>query len=169
MRSIFRALCLIAVLLPCPAWAVTDNFDTGTNTQKGVLDFADASNLSFQFHLPIPATWDGGDMTISGKWFSSTASTNNVVIQFQFSCVADAETDDPSWDADILAVTDAGKGTTLQLNDFSGTITASTHLSTCAAGEYLNVKTFRDSGHASDTFAGTLRLMPMELVYWVNQ
>lgn len=31
MRSIFRALCLIAVLLPCPAWAVTDNFDTGTN------------------------------------------------------------------------------------------------------------------------------------------
>jgi hypothetical protein len=141
---------------------------TGTNTQKGVLAFADATSLSFQFHVSISSTWDGGDMTLSGKWYSS-ATTNSVVWQTRVSCVADAETDDPSWDTDILAITDAAKGTTNQLNDFSGTLAASTHLSTCAAGELMHVQFFRDAGHASDTMTATANLMPMELVYWVTQ
>jgi len=154
---------------PAAASAATPVCVNGTNVRTAALEFPDADNRSFQFEHTIDAGWDGGDMTIRGKWFSDTASTNNIVMQFQFVCVADAETGDPSWDADILAITDAGKGTTLQRNDFSGTIAASTHLSTCAAGELLQVKPFRDAGHASDNFSGTMRLLPMELVYWVNQ
>jgi hypothetical protein len=141
---------------------------TGTNTQKGVLDFADASNLSFQFHYPIPSTWNGTNMTISGKWFT-TATSGDVVWQVRCSCTADGEVDDPSWDTDILAITDTAKGTTNQANDFSGTLLVSSHLSPCAAGELLNVQVFRDAGHASDSLAATARLLPMELMLWVVQ
>lgn len=130
---------------------------TGTNTQLGVLDFADSSNLSAQVTYMLPTTWTG---TIDAriKWLTS-ATTGDVVWQLSTICVADAETDDPAFNT-ASTVTDAAKGTTLQTND--ATITGLT-MTGCAAGELLHLKVQRDSAHASDTLAATARLIGVEL------
>lgn len=130
---------------------------TGTNTQKGVLDFADGSNLSAQFTYILPTTFTGTvDARI--KWFSATTS-GDVVWQLSTICVADAETDDPAFNT-ASTVTDTTKGTTNQTNDAS--ITGVT-ITGCAAGELVHLKVQRDSGHASDNMAGTARLIGVEL------
>lgn len=131
---------------------------TGTNTQKGVLEFADSANLSAQTTYLLPSTFTGAiDAKI--KWVT-TATTGDVVWQLGTVCVADAETDDPSFNT-ASTVTDTAKGTTLQTND--ATITGVTATG-CAAGELLHLKIFRDSAHASDTLAATARLIGVELV-----
>ena len=131
---------------------------TGTNTQMGVLDFADGSNLSAQITYMLPSTWTGSvDANI--KWLTS-ATTGNVVWQVSTICVADAETDDPAFNT-ASTVTDAAKGTTLQTNDAA---ISGVTMTGCAAGELLHLKIQRDSAHASDTLAATARLIGLELV-----
>lgn len=132
---------------------------TGTNTQYGTMDFADAANLSAQLHLKLPSDFTG---TLDAKfvWFTS-ATSGNVVWQLATICVADAETSDPAFNT-ASTVTDAAKGTTLQLNDASITTVTITG---CAAGELMFLKVQRDSAHASDTVAATARLVGLELTY----
>lgn len=133
---------------------------TGTNTQYGTMDFADgASSLSARYHLKLPSDWTS---TIDAKfvWLTS-ATSGNVVWQLATICVADAETGDPAFNT-ASTVTDAAKGTTLQLNDASITSVTTTG---CAAGELMFVKVFRDPAHASDTLAATARLVGLELTY----
>lgn len=131
---------------------------TGTNTQKGVLEFANSGNLSAQTTYLLPTTWTG---TIDAriKWVTS-ATSGDVVWQLATICVADAETDDPAFNT-ASTVTDTAKGTTLQTNDAAITTVTVTG---CAAGELMHVKILRDSGHASDTLAATAQLIGVELV-----
>jgi len=130
---------------------------TGTNTQKGVADFADAANLSMQTTFPLPRDWTG-TVDARFKWLT-TAIANSVVWQLSTICVADAETDDPAFNT-ASTVTDAAKGTANQTNDAD--ITGVT-MTGCAAGELLHLKVQRDSAHASDTLAATARLVSLEL------
>lgn len=132
---------------------------TGTNTQKGVLDFADGANsLSAQLTYKLPSTWTGAvDANI--KWFSAT-TTGDVVWQLATICVADAETDDPAFNT-ASTVTDTAKGTTNQTNDAAMTGVTTTG---CAAGELMHLKIFRDPANGSDTHAATARLVGVELV-----
>lgn len=132
---------------------------TGTNTQYGTMDFADATSLSAQTHLKLPSDFTG---TVDAKfvWVTS-AITNSVVWQLSTICVADAETSDPAFNAASVVI-DAAKGTTLQLNDASITTVTITG---CAAGELLYLKLTRDAAHASDTLAATARLIGLELTY----
>jgi hypothetical protein len=132
---------------------------TGSNTQYGTMDFADSANLSAQFTLKLPSDWTS---TVDAKlvWLTS-ATTNSVVWQVSTICVADAETGDPAFNT-ASTVTDAAKGTTLQLND--ATITTVT-VTGCAAGELMFVKVQRDSGHASDSLTATARLVGVEMTY----
>lgn len=132
---------------------------TGTNTQRGVLDFADGSNLSVQSALFLPSDWTS---TVDVRlYWHTTATSGNVVWQVSSICVADAETADPAFNT-ASTVTDAAKGTTVQFNTAS--ITGLT-VTGCAAGEVLFLKVQRDSGHASDTLAATARLVGVELTY----
>lgn len=126
---------------------------TGTNTQKGVLDFANGSNLSAQLTEMYPGAFD-----VRIKWVTS-ATSGSVVWQVSTICVADAETDDPAFNT-ASTVTDAAKGTTLQTNDASITGVTATG---CAAGELMHLKIQRDSGHASDDLAATARLIGVEI------
>lgn len=130
---------------------------TGSNTQKGVLDFADGSNLSAQMTYMLPTTWTG-TVDAKIKWLSS-ATTGTVVWQLSSSCVADGQTDDPAFNASTPSF-EATKGTANQTND--ATIT-SLNVTGCAAGELIHFKIFRDSAHASDTMAGTARLIGIQL------
>lgn len=130
---------------------------TGTNTQKGVADFADSASLSMQLTLMLPSDFTG-TMDARFKWLTS-ATTGSVVWQMATICVADAETDDPAFNT-ASTVVDAAKGTTLQTND--ATITGVT-ITGCAAGELMHVKVLRDAAHASDDLAATARLIGVEL------
>ena len=131
---------------------------TGTNTQKGVADFADgASALSMQITFPLPRDWTGA-VDVRLKWLTS-AITGSVVWQIATACVADAETDDPAFNA-ASTLTDAAKATANQTNDAD--ITGVT-MTGCAAGELLHLKVLRDPPHASDTLAATARLIGVEL------
>ncbi len=132
---------------------------TGSNTQYGTMDFADSADLSAQYHLKLPSDWSS---TVDAKfvWFT-TATANSVVWQLSTICVADAETSDPAFNT-ASTVTDAAKGTTLQLNDASITTVTVTG---CAAGELMFLKVRRDSANASDTLAATARLIGVELTF----
>jgi hypothetical protein len=137
---------------------------TGTNVQRGVLDFADGANLSTQYAYALPTIWTG-NIDLRVVWFSSSTSTNSVVWQVQSACVAAGEAIDPtSWNATILAITDANNATANTLNTATGTLVAGTHLTGCAPGEELHLKLFRDSAHASDLLAATARLVGFELM-----
>lgn len=129
----------------------------GTNTVKGVADFADGSNLSMQTWTMLPSDW-AGNIDAKIKWYTS-ATSGSVVWQLATICVADAETDDPAFNT-ASTVTDAAKGTTNQLND--ATISNLTATG-CAAGELMHLKIFRDSAHGSDDLAATARLVGVEL------
>jgi hypothetical protein len=126
---------------------------TGSNTQYGVAQFADASNLSVQDHFTLPSDWTGV-IDISGLWRTS-ATTGDVVWQIATICVGDAETGDPAFNTSTT-ITDTAKGTTLQYNTFS---TTAITITGCAAGEELYFKFYRDSAHGSDTLAATAELL----------
>ena len=130
---------------------------TGTNTQKGVGAFADASNLSMQWTLALPSDFTS---TVDARfvWYTS-ATSGNVVWQIATICVADDEADDPAFNT-ASTVTDAAKGTTLEVNEASITTVTITG---CAASELMHVKVFRDAAHASDTLAATANLIGVEL------
>lgn len=131
---------------------------TGTNTQKGVLNFADSADLSAQITYKLPSTWTG-TVDANIKWYTA-ATSGDVVWQIQTICVADAETDDPAFNT-ASTVTDTAKGTTLQTNDAAITTVTVTG---CAASELMHVKIRRDSAHASDSLASTASLIGVELV-----
>jgi hypothetical protein len=130
---------------------------TGSNTQLGVMDFADSADLSAQIHLALPSDWTS-TVDAKFKWWTS-ATSGDVVWQLATICVADAETSDPAFNT-ASTVTDTAKGTTLQQNDASITTVTVTG---CAAGELMFLKVRRDAAHASDTLAATARLVGLEL------
>jgi len=133
---------------------------TGSNTQLGVLDFADGvTALSAQFHRMLPADWSG-TIGIKFKWLTS-ATSGAVVWQAATIPVADAETADPAFNA-ASTVTDTAKGTTLQTNDAA---IASVTITGALAGELLFWKITRDPTTGADTLAATARLLGVELTF----
>jgi hypothetical protein len=133
---------------------------TGTNTQKGVLDFADTSGgFSAQTNMLLPADWSG---TVDAKiiW-STTATTGNAKWSLSTICTAtDAtETDDAAFNT-ASTVTTAAPGTASRIQTSSITTVTVTG---CAAGEYMHLKIFRDGNDAADTIAATARLFGIEI------
>lgn len=145
--------------------AATTLCNTGTNTQKGVLDFVDGANtISAQWSQYLPADFTAtGGVDIRLKWYAGTATTGNVVWNAQLACVADAETSDPAFGT-ATAVTDAAKGTVNQDNDVTFT-NISTATGTCAAGELMYIKIARDSNNGSDTMTDTAHVRGIELTF----
>jgi hypothetical protein len=133
---------------------------TGTNTQKGVADFADTSGgFSMQTTELLPADFSGAiDARII--WLT-TATSGNVKWSLSTICTAvDAtETDDPAFNT-ASTVTTAAPGTANRLQTSSITGVTATG---CAANEILHLKIFRDGNDASDTIAATARLVGVEL------
>lgn len=133
---------------------------TGSNVITGALSFANvgtASTQSVQGKIPLEGVVTS--INVKGKWRTS-ATSGSVVWQVQAACVADAETNDPSFNT-AQAITDAAKGTTLQSNDFS--LTGLT-LTGCSTGETLYFKFFRDADHASDDLAAAADLLHLTFV-----
>jgi len=150
---------------PGPVWdlpatnAAVATCVTGGQVQRGVLDFANGTNLSAQISYKLPSTWTGNiDLTLI--WFSST-TTGSVVWQTRTSCSADGESGDPGWGSSDTFAADVTKGTANQLNYATDT---NILVAGCAAGEELHLELTRNQAHASDDMAGTARLVGLEMV-----
>lgn len=133
---------------------------TGTNTQKGVLQFADTSGgFSAQNTLLLPADFSGNiDARIIWR---TSATTGNAKFSLSTICtdVAATATDDPAFNT-ASTVTTAAPGTAnrIQTSSISGvTITG------CVAGNLLHVKLFRDGNDGADTITASLDVLGVEL------
>lgn len=135
---------------------------TGSNVQKGVLDFDDATDESVQRTLELPADWTGA-IDVRIEWLAA-ATSGAVGWCVQLICVADGETDDPAFPAQASGncVSDTAKGTTLQKNTATKTGITATG---CAAGETMHVAVSRDAngGAVTDDMTGDARLIGVEL------
>lgn len=132
---------------------------TGTNTQKGTLDFDQTVAEYAQVTHLLPGDWTG-TVDVKIKWLT-TYTSSSVAWNVATSCVADAETDDPAFNT-ASSVVDATKGTTNQTND--ATITGLT-VTGCAAGELLHIQVSRDPTNGSDATLADARLIGFELTY----
>lgn len=130
-----------------------------SNGPVGVLEFDDAATEYAYSRFRLPSDWTGS-LDVQLSW-STTATSGNVVWQFQTTCVADDESVDASWNT-AQTVTDAAKGTGGRLNTASLSSVTTTG---CAAGELLKFRILRDPSHASDTIAATARLVGVEWTY----
>ena len=133
---------------------------TGTNTTKGVLNFADGANaLTAQLEEYLHEDWVGAiDATI--VWQSGSTSTNNVVWQLAVACAGAGESDDPTFTDDIFTA-DANNATANTYNATPANLITTT--GTCAAGELMHVRVKRDPAHASDTLVATAQLVGVSL------
>jgi hypothetical protein len=133
---------------------------TGTNTQKGVLQFADTSGgFSAQNEYLLPNDWTGNiDAVIVWK---TTATSGNAKFSLSTICTAinASETDDPSFNT-ASTVTTAAAGTANRLQTSS---ISSVTITGCAAREYLHLKLFRDGNDGSDTLGASLDVIGVEL------
>lgn len=133
---------------------------TGTNTTKGVLEFADGANaLTAQLTDYLNEDWSGAiDATVIYE--ADSTSTNNTVWQLAIACAGDGESDDPAFTDDEFTA-DAGKATAHLLNATAANTITTT--GTCAAGKIMNIRLKRDPAHASDTLAATAKFVGLSL------
>jgi hypothetical protein len=131
---------------------------TETTMLRCLADFPDSDGeYSLQQTIMLPSDWTGA-IDLKFLW-QAAATSGNVVWQATLVCRADAEVNDGAFNA-ASTVTDAVKGTTLQLNTAS---ISSLTTTTCAAGELAHLKIFRQRTHASDTIAGVISLVGTEV------
>jgi len=133
---------------------------TGTNTTKGVLEFADGANaLTAQLTDYLNEDWSGAiDATV--LYEADSTSTNNTVWQLAIACAGDGESDDPAFTDDAFTA-DAGKATAHLLNATAANTITTT--GTCAAGKIMNIRLKRDPTHASDNLAATAKFIGLSL------
>lgn len=134
---------------------------TGTNTQKGVLDFDQTTAETAFQHVSIPTSWDG-TLDVRILWEANSTSTNSVVWDVRGACVADGEADDPSLSLSN-AITDANAGTAAHKVNIATDTSLS--LTSCAAGEMLVLRIGRLPTNPSDTLAADARLIEVELTF----
>lgn len=133
---------------------------TGTNTQKGYLDFADTSGgFSAQYTLQLPDDFTG---TIDAdiQWLT-TATSGNVKWSLSVSCTnTDAtQTDDQAFET-ASTVTTAAPGIASRVQTSS--ITSQT-ITNCGPNDIMHIKLFRDGADAADTITATARFYGLRL------
>lgn len=135
---------------------------TGTNIQKGVLQYADTTGgFSAQTTLILPADFSGAiDARIIWR---TSATTGNAKFSLSTICtdVAATATDDPAFNT-ASTVTTAAPGTTLRIQSSSITGVTATG---CVAGNLLHLKLFRDGNDGSDTISASLDVLGVELTF----
>lgn len=135
---------------------------TGTNIQKGVLDFADTSGgFSAQITLALPNDFTGAIDAI--LYWTTTATSGNCKwsVSTAFTAVNASATDDPAFNT-ASTVTTAAPGTANQVQNSSISSITATGAGT---NKLFHLRVFRDGGDASDTISATARLIGVEVTY----
>ena len=131
---------------------------TETTLLRCTADFPDSDgDFSLQQAILLPSDWTG-NVDLKFLW-RAAATSGDVVWQAALVCRADGEVDDATFNTSNTVV-DTAKGTTNQLNTAS---IASMTTTGCSAGELAHLKIFRNRTHASDTIAGTVSLVGVEV------
>jgi len=138
----------------------------GTNVQKAVLDYGDASGgFSAQTTLALPADWTtSGGIDVKLFWTTS-ATSGNVRWSISTACTATAgtATDDPSFnEADTVTTEAPSVANRVQTSAIAG---LNTTACTTATSTLVHLKVFRDGGDPADTIGATARLIGVELTY----
>ena len=150
--------------LPVTTPAVATCF-TGTNIQKGVLDFADSGPFIIQSNFALPADWTTAGGVDATLYWTSTATTGDAKWNVSTACAAvgGTATDDPAFNtAQVITTTVAG--TTLFVNTSTQTGLTLTGCTT-ATPLMFHVKVMRDGTAAGDTLGATARLIGVEIKY----
>jgi len=135
----------------------------GTNVDYRVLDFDQSADEQAFWTLVIPDSFAAlGDAQIN--WQSGT-TTNDVIWAIQGLCVTNAEAMDAALST-AQTVTDTALGTANQKNEAA--ISSLSFAGSCAAGELLHVRIYRDADAIGDTHAADARLINVEIEYLAN-
>lgn len=138
---------------------------TGTNIQKGALEFADSGPFIAQNTFALPSDWTstgGIDATI---YWTTTATSGDIKwnISTAFTAVGGTAADDTAFNsAQVITTTTAG--TTNFVNTSTQTALTLTG-STTATAMMFHVKVMRDGTAGGDTIAATARLIGVEIRY----
>ena len=140
-----------------------------TNYDRGVLDFDKATDETVFTDLVLPPVWTG--RIFADVWWTTTDTTaaRAAVWAIEAVCVADTEGEDPAFSSTANSVT-ASNETDSASDIAKDTITlsnaANNPLNTCAAGEVMHLKFYRDANNGSDTVDADARLLRVTLRQW---
>jgi len=132
---------------------------TGTNSNYGVLGFANSGTTTAADQLNVPANILRADLSLE---LSTSATTGNYVPQGKYLCVAAGEDTDGSMTTFSSPPTVAANATANRpaYGTFTGVIPAS------CAGKSLQYQIFRDPSHTSDTAAATVNLKTLTWIFY---
>jgi len=135
----------------------------GTNTIRGVLNFASGSQLSAQMTDHLPSTWDGGQVDAVIAWIA-TPTTGTTIFSLQTVCTARDETDDAAFNATGAnnTVTSTVSATSVAIN--IATISNLT-MTGCAPDETVHYKLMRSSGAPGGTMNAPAGFYWLEIWY----
>ena len=126
----------------------------GTNFPVPGLAFDAASDEAAHWKF-YADSYGSGNLTVTVFWYADTATSGDVIWGAQLACIT-PNTDSQDIETDGLAtantVTDSHIGTTGQ-RLHSAAITVS-NLDSIAAGDYVNLRLYRDADAGGDTMAG---------------
>jgi hypothetical protein len=115
-----------------------------------VMAFASQSaRRGFSGAFRVPANYVGTPKIV-GKWLT-TATSGDVVFDFDYRAVADNESGDPTTDQESVSVTETADGTARDENAFELALTAAN----LAPGDLVLFSFVRDAADAADTLAAT--------------
>jgi len=144
---------------------------TGTNTQKGVLDYADTTG-GFSAQMTLVMTEPLLSIANTTLYWTTTATANNARWTVQFVCtnVDATATDDPAFPTSGMGfntVTTVAPGTSPRVQ--SSRIGSPTIPTSCLprTPQLLHVRVFRDGNDAADTVAATTRLIGVVVGVWL--
>lgn len=122
------------------------------------------ANTEVHGHFPLPSDWTGA-IDVQVKWRAVSTTTNDVVYQIKFGCVAtgEASTAVSLNNTAFSAVTNLG--TTLQWNVATKTGITTTG---CAAGEQAVWVLDRDTDTSGDTLDADVQVMQVDFTYRRN-
>ena len=117
-------------------------------------------SFEFEFHVAMPKSWDGGNITFSAYWVG-LASTDGVAWGLQVKALGDGEDINVAYGTAVVVTDDSqGSATEINVSATSGTIACSG-----AAGDILFCQILRDVSDGNDDMAGDARLVGIKINY----
>ncbi len=156
------SLCLILPAMGEPPATNYATLDTRNNAL--VLDFDDDQDESIEFPCFMPRHYDGGGLTITIGWMSSSSTSGNAVLDLAFKSFSDDADDmDTKAFAAANSVTDATASASGEVAYSTITFTDGADMDSVAAGEYFRLNFTRDADNGSDNLSGDLELVFIEI------
>ncbi len=146
---------------------VKDDTSGATNdvrNQHRVIDFDDSTDESVIYQGYLPASYDGGGLTLE-LWVAATSATSgNVVMDAAIERIQAGSTDiDSDSFAAVNSVTQAVNGTSGVPVIATITFTDGADMDSLAAGEIFRLKVTRDADNGSDTVSGDVELLRLHI------